>query len=1294
MSLNNDNKGKTFEQLEAELFELKLAYGMLKAEREAELQKYSVQTNTMPENIRFYSDLFNHSSINYQALDKDGNIVIVSPGWLQSLGYSPEEVIGQHFSKFFSKKSAELFVFQFLNNQEPGKTCSFEFELIHKDGSHLIVGFEGTTVKNEISNLTYSHCTWIDITSKKQAEEKMRIKDWAIESAIAAIAISDLDGHITYVNPAFQKLWGYNSPDEILGKPVISFWLAEDKAEEVISKIKKSGSWYGELEAIHKNGSTFHVEVSANIVRNLAGDPVNMLASFEDITEHRQAVALQAESEISYRELYNNVADAIYILDENGTFLDVNDGAVKMYGFPREILVGKNPSFVSAPGKNDLDAVLKMIKKALDGESQQFEFWGKRANGETFLKDVRMFPGKYFGRNVLIAMAQDITDRKKAEIALQESERRFRELIELAVDGILLGAPDGSIIGANSYMQKLTGRPLDKLIGININDIFDPNTVLEMPFRYDLLKKGETVFSERNLLHMDGTSIPIEMHTKMMPNGSYQSIFRNVTERKKAEEILRESEIKFKSLVESTSDIIWETNIEGKYTYISPQLENLLGYTPQEAIGKSPFDFIVNENIKEIIDNSDSIVKKASPFSAHVNKYKHRNGHILFFETSGVPVFNASGKLSGYRGISRDITQRYLAEKELHKLSLVVHQSPNTVIITNLEGKMEYVNPAGCANSGYSTEELIGKSPSIFRSGITSFKTYESLWKTIKSGEEWRGVFHNRKKNGELYWESAFIVPLRDAEGNIMHYLGVKEDITNKLKAETALKESEERYRQLFEGSPDAIILADIETGMLMDANATACNLLGRSLDEIRKMHQTMIHPPVKKAFAVDAFQEHVSSSLTSEPARTIESFVLRSDGQEIPVDILASVITIGGRQILQGVFRNITERKLAQEELLKAKEKAEASDKLKSAFLNNISHELRTPLNGIIGFSEMLIQMDNTEEDRHEFSKMIKRSSSRLINTITSYMDMSMIVSGITDINKGSFSLNQFLEKINKHTIETCTSHNNNLKVNTIAPEGETEITTDENLLTKIFEHIIDNAVKFTKEGSITIGYKPIAGNHQFYVSDTGKGISEESLSVIFEVFMQADLSTSRGYEGSGVGLSIAKGFVKLLGGEMWVESQSGKGSTFYFSVPSQKAIQYAKKEAVQNQPNTDQPVILVAEDEDSNYKYIEIVLKKAGYKVIRATNGFETIERCRSHPEIASLLMDMKMPGMDGLEATRQIRKTLPYIPIIALSAYVSSEDEEKAIKAGCNEYIIKPVNKIKLLETLSKVIKAGDI
>jgi len=1288
MSQYTENKEDTYDKLRIELQDLKLAYTSLKKSIENGSLQDSPASNELTEKQQAFWDLYQNAPINYQTLDANARFMDVNPAWLSTLGYLREEVAGHPFSEFLTPQSDDLIKTCFSDFKKSDEIHELELIMIRKDRTQIFVNFIGKPKHDDNGNLKQVHCIWTDVTLRRQTEEAIHIKDWAIESSINAMAISDLQGIITYVNPAFIQLWGYNSPTEVIGKPVTKFWLSYEHTDEVIRAIQQNGGWIGEMAALNKTGESFDVQTSASMVKDSSGQPICMLASFEDLSQIKRAWETHSASEISYHELFNNVADAIYIQDENGTFLDVNQGAVKMYGYPREVLIGKNPLFVAAPGKNDIPAIIAMITLAFAGEPQQFEFWGLRSNGEIFPKEVRVMNGTYFGKKVNIAMAQDITERKHAEAALQKSERRFRELIELAVDGILVGSPDGTIVEANTYMQKLTGRSLKNLIGISINELFKPNVLKNKPLRYDLLIKGKTVISEREILQPGGKSIPVEMHTKMMPDGTYQSIYRDITERKKSEETLRQSEEKYKALVESTSDIIWETNKDGFYTYVSPQIEPILGFTPDETIGKSPYEFISDDLKKEISGGIEFNDDRTRPFYLLVNIFRHRDGYPVYFETSGIPIYDNEGKLAGYRGMSRDISKRYHAEQELHKLSAVVQQSPNTIIITDLEGKIEYINPAGCRISGYKAEDLIGKNASVFKSGKTSDKIYKSIWNTIKSGNEWKGILYNKKRNGEYFYESTSILPVKNVDGIVTHYLGIKEDISNRLKAETALKESEERYRELFEASPDAIILTDIETGMLIDANTAACKMLGRSLDEIRTLHQTMIYPPGNIEHVKNSFPKNPEKDQPIENIQPDENTILRSDGTEIPVEILTNPITLNGRRILQGVFRNITERKQAREELLKAKEYAEANDKLKSAFLQNITHELRTPLNGIIGFSEMITRMDSSQEDRIEFNKMIKKSSARLINTITNYMDISMIVSGIVETNKRQFNLRSYLNKIIDQTIELCSSRNLKLDIYKKAIDDNFRINTDEVLLTKIFSHLIDNAIKFTKNGSIILAYEFKNNKHLFSVSDTGTGISDETLPVIFEIFRQADLSASREYEGSGLGLSIAKGFVKRLGGDIWVESTNSEGSTFCFTLP-EKDSTTEDINAAQNPSPADQPVVLVAEDDDSNYKYLEIVLKKANFKVIRSYNGIETIEICRNFPEICILLTDMKMPDMDGFESTRQIREMLPQLPIIALSGLISSEDENAARMAGCNDYIVKPISKSRLLGAINKLL-----
>jgi CheY-like chemotaxis protein len=297
------------------------------------------------------------------------------------------------------------------------------------------------------------------------------------------------------------------------------------------------------------------------------------------------------------------------------------------------------------------------------------------------------------------------------------------------------------------------------------------------------------------------------------------------------------------------------------------------------------------------------------------------------------------------------------------------------------------------------------------------------------------------------------------------------------------------------------------------------------------------------------------------------------------------------------------------------------------------------------------------------------------------------MLVSGTIEIIRRPSNLDKLLAEIYHDFEEACTAKHIEFTLKKPELPEALVLNTDIEKLRKILSHLLDNAVKFTQKGSISFGYEKNEKAFEFFISDTGTGIRADALNVIFEAFMQADVSSTRGYEGSGLGLTIANGMVKLLGGNLWVDTERGKGSTFYFSLPvaENPVLSTRIPLPAPKEESLVKPLILVAEDDDSNYKYIEIVLQYASYQVIRAENGFEAVECCRNHPEVRLVLMDIKMPLMDGFEATRQIRSFMPVLPVIALTAHVTTEDESAAIIAGCTEYVTKPVSKTKLLEII---------
>ena len=386
-------------------------------------------------------------------------------------------------------------------------------------------------------------------------------------------------------------------------------------------------------------------------------------------------------------------------------------------------------------------------------------------------------------------------------------------------------------------------------------------------------------------------------------------------------------------------------------------------------------------------------------------------------------------------------------------------------------------------------------------------------------------------------------------------------------------------------------------------------------------------------------------------------------------------------------VLLRTAELEKTNSELIISRDKAEASDRLKTSFIQNISHEIRTPLNGILGFTELIADLDIPIEDKLDYVPLLKISSRRLMNTITDYVDIATIVSGNLEIQLQELDLISECNKLKNRFEDLCIVKN--LDFNFIYPESNerTRLTTDLEIFHKIVGHLIDNAIKFTKKGSITFGYKSDETNIEFFVKDTGVGIAKEAQEVIFESFMQESISNTRGFEGSGLGLSIIKGFLAQLGGKFRLESVKNEGTTFYFTIPIlyELVIHPASvPDALKIKPDV-LPVFLIAEDDDTQRLYMDSVLKNLTSMIYHASNGKEAVEICRNHPEITIVLMDIKMPVMNGFDATREIKSFRKELPIIAITAYAMRDDEKRALDAGCDDYLAKPSNRDEFLKKL---------
>ena len=542
-------------------------------------------------------------------------------------------------------------------------------------------------------------------------------------------------------------------------------------------------------------------------------------------------------------------------------------------------------------------------------------------------------------------------------------------------------------------------------------------------------------------------------------------------------------------------------------------------------------------------------------------------------------------------------------------------------------------------------------------------------------------------KFGETKYASINARLIFNSEGNPDHIDGALRDITLRKLAEESLQRSEQRLSDIIFSSADWVWEVD-ENGRYTYSSQKDMELFGISHDEIigKTPFDFMPDDEAKKIAII--FSEIAANK---NPIKDLENWNIGKDGQKIC--LLTNGVPIFGNDGrlmgYRGVDKNITERKQAEQELIRAKEKAEASDRLKTAFMNNISHEIRTPLNGILGFGEILTSGNLDETDKIPYIKMMNTSIERLVDTVTNFMDISLLKSGNQEVYKTEFEPQLMFHEIIEKYEDACLAKD--IKISTQIPSNKSccKINTDRELLQKILLQLVDNAVKFTSSGEIIIGIEKVNLALQFFVKDTGTGISEQNQDLIFGNFNQENNAITRGYEGSGLGLSIAKGFLELLGSEIRLESEKGEGSKFYFTLdalendltsPGQDIIDITPSAIIKR-------TILIAEDNEINFFYLDLILQNDLTEILHAWNGLEAVEQCKNHPEISMVLMDLKMPEMNGFEATDLIKKFRPNLPVIAVTAYVGSEDREMALKAGCVDFITKPVKKDFLFNKLEE-------
>ena len=630
---------------------------------------------------------------------------------------------------------------------------------------------------------------------------------------------------------------------------------------------------------------------------------------------------------------------------------------------------------------------------------------------------------------------------------------------------------------------------------------------------------------------------------------------------------------------------------------------------------------------------------------------------------------------------------------EIIKLSSAVEQSANTIVITDIEGNIEYVNKKHSETSGYTFEESIGKSPRILNSGLQPDDYYAKMWRYISAGKTWKGEFSNKDKLGKLYWEQATISPIKNDANEIINYLAIKEDITIRRSNEQKLLEQNDFINKIIECSAVSTWIAD-KDGTAIKANQACLDLFEITREEGIGKYNILKDDLIEE----QGFSSEIKKVfLSGKVANIIFDYTIRNDEHvdsgnntlKIVNGIYTPILDENGavvNVVCQAI--DLTEIKKYESELIKAKVKAEESDQLKTEFLNNMSHEIRTPMNGILGFSDMLNDPGLTELKRKNFVNIIQNSGKQLLHVIDDIIEISRLGTNQVKVFEEKLCLNDlFFEIFSIFDIKAKAKKIPLYLKNELSDERST-IFSDKSKLNKILSNLLENALKFTNSGFIEFGYQLKNNELEIYVKDTGIGIGPEKHESIFNRFSQGEKDLSKITSGLGLGLSIVKENVELLGGKIRVESEKQTGTIFYVLIPYKPVNKREVGTGVQKLKT-----ILIAEDEEVNYLFLEALIRNAiklDVKILYAINGKEAVEFCKTNPDISLVLMDLKMPIMDGYQATVEIKKMHPNLTIVAQTAYSTAEDKEKAKSAGCDDFISKPIKKENFEILIHKYLK----
>ncbi|MCK4922805.1 MAG: PAS domain S-box protein [Bacteroidales bacterium] len=915
----------------------------------------------------------------------------------------------------------------------------------------------------------------------------------------------------------------------------------------------------------------------------------------------------------------------------------------------------------------------------------------------------------------------------------------FKAVFETVNDAIFIYNPKTfSLIEVNPRSEEMYEYSREELFNLRIGDLSASNVGFtnELAKEYALKAlKGKDISAEWMARKKSGITFWIYATLKpiSVDGQTYlMAIIKDIDKAKEIELSLSSTREQYETLTQNSPDVIMRFDVNLRHIYVNNAVKTFLGLEPESFLNKTheEMNIFSHQMCKFWDDNIQKVFDEGKPNKV-VFSIEGLNGQ-MDLEWRLYPEFGNPEEVTTVLAIARDISenkrqeriQRVLAEianavnstNDLSDLFVTIQDSLNSIIDTRNCYVALYDEKTDIISLPFHKDEMdnfnefpAGKTVTayVIKTGKSQLVDLERISELEREGEiesigapslYWLGVpLKIANKIIGVFVVQSYDENVKYTQDDVKLLEIVSDHIARAIerkKAQDELKTNEERQRGIIESSPDGLVVIDLD-GNFLENNSSFNELVGET--SIDKIKTNNFFEYVAKEDIIK-IQNLLNDTFSTGFSKNIELRMVRKGGSEFfaeaSIGLIANQIEKENSFVI--VVKNINERKNYEYNLKLAKIKAEESDKLKTAFLSNMSHEIRTPMNAIIGFAELLATTEDNEKQKLDFITQINQGADTLMRLIEDIIDISKIEAGLIKINKNEFNLGPILVDIRQLFLTSAKKQGKGQLVIEEMNNGYDSaiiLKTDEFRLRQIFSNLLNNAIKFTDSGKISFGIKEKTDSMiKFYVKDMGIGIKEEYQELIFERFRQGHESKKQFYGGTGLGLSISKHLIEQMGGDISVVSNKGEGSEFIFTLPysvSMKNESNNSEKFAIGKNRWPGKTIIIAEDEDSNYKLLYEVLIKSEINVLRAKTGNEAIQLVSENARIDLILMDIQMPGIDGYEATREIKNLNSEIPIIAQTAYAMAGEKEISKQAGCDDYIAKPIRAADLFKVLSRYL-----